>query len=248
MAEPVTPVNALGHPEVESEKNGNESPARPAAPRRATTTTKTGLIFRRPGVNPPDFSPPPLSWLAGTWYFTHSTLPIWKDKRNVRITYTIYDENAAKTNQKQQRLDDVVEYQEAGSDKVKQVRGREYTSPGSDTRAWDWRGKGIIKIASSHWEILGWADDSRRLVGATDGDVESRGNQWMVTYFIKTVFTPAALDFYCRVPDGLGEREVAGIKDALRELGDPELERLMGELYVCKHDSGPQGKIVDAKG
>lgn len=69
----------------------------------------------------------------------------------------------------------------------------------------------------------------------------------MITYFIKTVFTPAALDFYCRVPFGLGELEVAGIKDALRDLGDPELERLMGELYVCKHDGGPQGKAVDAK-
>lgn len=176
----VTPANTLGNPQLESVRNGSNtvhpegsslSPTRPAAPRRATTTTKTGLIFRRPGVDPPDFSPPPLPWLAGTWYFTHSTLPIWKDKRNVRITYTVYNESDStngssasspslssfskftgsskadsKSQQKQERLDDVVEYQEAGSDRVKQVRGREYTSPGSDTRAWDGAARASSKL------------------------------------------------------------------------------------------------------
>lgn len=169
----------------------------------------------------------------------------------------------AKTVNKQERLDDVVEYQEAGSDKVKTVKGREYTTPGSDTRAWDWRGKGIIKIASSHWEILGWGEETNGLVPSSQldgsrtpgekvdahGVAGSRGGvPWMVTYFIKTVFTPAALDFYCRTPDGLSERAVAEIKDALRQLEDPELNRLLAELYVCKHDGGLQGKMVDAKG
>lgn len=35
-----------------------------------------------------DFKLPELPWLCGTWYITHSTLPMWRDKRNVRITYT----------------------------------------------------------------------------------------------------------------------------------------------------------------
>jgi hypothetical protein len=31
--------------------------------------------------------PPSLDWLSGTWNVTHSTLPMWKNKRNVTITY-----------------------------------------------------------------------------------------------------------------------------------------------------------------
>ncbi|CAG8982230.1 hypothetical protein HYALB_00013968 [Hymenoscyphus albidus] len=45
--------------------------------------------FHPPGpklVAPP---PPPLTWLERTWNVTHSTLPMWKKAKNVRITYKI---------------------------------------------------------------------------------------------------------------------------------------------------------------
>ncbi|KAK2629942.1 hypothetical protein QTJ16_000762 [Diplocarpon rosae] len=35
------------------------------------------------------WQPPALPWLARTWSVTHSTLPMWRQARNVRITYTL---------------------------------------------------------------------------------------------------------------------------------------------------------------
>ena len=57
------------------------------------------------------------------------------------------------------KLEDVIEYQEQGKRKVYTVKGVDTISAGDDTSGWNWRGKGIIKIASSHWEILGWGID-----------------------------------------------------------------------------------------
>jgi hypothetical protein len=61
-------------------------------------------------------------------------------------------------------------------------------------------------IASSHWECLGF--------GRTDDD-----NQWIVTYFDKTPFTPAGIDIYSRNKEGLTRTTVEQILDALRGLG-----------------------------
>lgn len=189
----------------------------------------------------------------------------------MRISYTVYEEpcpehssssaragkfsfwpaspassdGAAK---KLDRLDDVIEFQEPGSDKFRQFRGRDLTTPGSDTRAWDWRGKGIIKVASSHWEVLGWGVDDHglrplqaeeKLLYAPDanGDAKPKDRDyWMVTYFIKTVFTPPALDIYSTNPNGLSDEAFSAIRQALVTLKDPEIDRLLAEVYACKHD------------
>lgn len=147
-----------------------------------------------------------------------------------QITYEI---QAADKPGGKDRLDDVVEYQEAGSNKIKSVRGRNVEAKDHDSSGWDWRGKGIIKVASSHWDILGWGvDNYTRTQGAS-----SERCLWMVTYFIKTVFTPAAIDIYSRDPAGLSEELVWDIKKALKRTGHPELLRLTDELYECRRDS-----------
>lgn len=64
--------------------NGNQRPEL-QRPRASQHPSWSGLILRQPGKDDTDFEPPSLEWLAGTWHFTHSTLPIWKDKRNVRV-------------------------------------------------------------------------------------------------------------------------------------------------------------------
>lgn len=89
--------------------------------------------------------------------------------------------------------------------------------------AYHWRGKGWLMIASSKWEILGW------------GDEEGTGNRWVVTYFAKTLFTPAGVDVYSR--DGaLTPQMVEGIKEALKGLGG-DVKGLAGELFEIGMDA-----------
>lgn len=104
------------------------------------------------------------------------------------------------------RLDDNVEYQTQNSDKMKTVHGVD-TPSGLDARAWDWRGKGWLKIASSHWEFVEWSD------GFADG--QASGEEWAVIWFQKTLFTPEGIDIFCRKKEGLEGKTVNAIKNRL---------------------------------
>jgi hypothetical protein len=96
-----------------------------------------------------------IDFLAGTWYVTHSSLPLWKNKRNVTITYTPIPPTAttkiAGSSGNDTKLDDLVQYQsrDASKPKIHSVRGID-TPSRSNRGAWDWRGKGWLMIASSH--------------------------------------------------------------------------------------------------
>jgi len=170
-----------------------------------------------------DFIPPTPAWLSGTWHVTHATLPMWKSKRNVTITYKTHPPTSPSTAQETtDKLDDIVSYQSLGSAKMKTVRGID-TASGKDSGAWDWRGKGWLMIASSHWEVLGY------------GDLEE-GQQWAVTYFAKTLFTPAGIDVYSRMKEGLSEAVMVGIKEALAAVEHAGVTSLAGELFEVKRD------------
>lgn len=162
-------------------------------------------------------TPPANDFLAGTWHVTYSSLPLWKNKRNVNITYTLLPPLPPSSVTK---IDDLVQYQVVNSDKIKTVHGVDTPTPG-DPGAWDWRGKGWLMIASSHWECLGFGD-----VGDVDG-----GNQWMVTYFAKTLFTPAGIDIYSRKKGGLSQATVDEILDALRGFGVGEITELVDSVF-----------------
>ncbi|KAJ5106910.1 hypothetical protein N7456_003585 [Penicillium angulare] len=157
--------------------------------------------------------PPTNEFIAGTWHVTHSTLPMWKDKRNVNITYKILpaDSNGVV------KIDDLVSYQGVKSEKVQTVNGIDTPSPGNQG-AWDWRGKGWLMIASSHWECLGF--------GHTDD-----GNQWVVTYFAKTLFTPAGIDIYSRKKEGVHQDVVDEIVKGLKGFEVKEVTDLADGLF-----------------
>lgn len=157
--------------------------------------------------------PPTNAFLVGTWHVTHSSLPLWKGKRNVNITYQLLSADAPQV----AKLDDLVKYQAENSEKVKSVHGVDTPVPGNPG-AWRWRGKGLLKIATSHWECLGF--------GQTDD-----GNQWVVTYFAKTLFSPAGIDIYSRSKHGLPQDLVDAIFNALQELGVHEISALANSLF-----------------
>lgn len=78
-------------------------------------------------------------------------------------------------------------------------------------------------IASSHWECLGF------------GRVDD-GNEWVVTYFAKTLFTPAGIDVYSRGREGLEGVVVDGILGALRGLGIEEIGGLVEGVFEVPRD------------
>lgn len=158
--------------------------------------------------------PPTNDFLIGTWHVTHSSLPLWKGKRNVNITYQLLSAD----DPAEAKLDDLVKYQAIDSEKVKSVHGVDTPTSGNPG-AWDWRGKGWLVIATSHWECLGF--------GKTDD-----GNQWVVTYFAKTLFTPAGIDIYSRNKQGLPQTTVDAIIQALKELGVHEISALANSIFV----------------
>ncbi|EFQ92757.1 hypothetical protein CFE70_000584 [Pyrenophora teres f. teres 0-1] len=179
-------------------------------------------------------TPPLLSWLSGVWNVTHSTLPMWKKSRNVQITY-----NAIPSTSPAQ-IDDLVTYQNLTSDKVKTAKGidKPFEVPNADavgeveggeraSLGYNWRGKGLLMIATSKWEILGY------------GDEEGTENSWVVTYFTKTLFTPAGIDFYSR-KGGLAPQTIEDIKTGLKELGS-DLAKLADDIFEVKVDEDRTG-------
>lgn len=183
-------------------------------------------------------SPPAPAWLQGKWHVTHSTLPMWRSKRNVSITYTALPDSSPP------KIDDLVEYQALSShtspdDKLKSVHGVDTPVPDASGWAWDWRGKGWLVIASSRWEVLGYGNEDE---GDDDGDAGAAQaqaadqRQWVVTYFAKTLFTPAGLDLYSRHAEGLRPRTVEAIKAALAGMEDEGMRKLAEGLFEVRMD------------
>lgn len=143
---------------------------------------------------------------------------MWKSKSNVRIKYTTLPVQGDAPAD----FDDLVEYKKLAGGTDSTVHGVSKAvnvpelGPGW---AYSWRGKGLLVIASSQWEILGWGEDA----GA--------GSSWVVTYFGKTLFTPAGLDIYSRAKDGLSEGIVTSIKAELAKLDDPSLKSLADSVF-----------------
>lgn len=61
-------------------------------------------------------------------------------------------------------------------------------------------------IASSHWQLLGYNVKGGSSAGAgVEGGEGEAGEEWVVTYFSKTLFTPAGLDVYARSGTSLSD-------------------------------------------
>lgn len=76
-------------------------------------------------------------------------------------------------------------------------------------------------VASSHWEVLGHGEEE---------------GGWAVTYFAKTLFTPAGVDVYARRRGGLSEGMVERIKEEMSRIQDEGFRKLVGEIFVVRHD------------
>lgn len=139
---------------------------------------------------------------------------MWKSNRNVTITYTPLNDPPG-------AIDDLVQYQPLTSDKQKTVRGVDTPSQ-TVAAAYQWRGRGWLKIASSKWEVIGY--------GSEEGG-------WAVTYFAKTLFTPAGIDVYARQKGGLSETLLSKIREEMKKVDDGDFQAMADEMFEIKRDA-----------
>ncbi|KAF2727339.1 hypothetical protein EJ04DRAFT_538981 [Polyplosphaeria fusca] len=216
------------------------SAALPTAPEPTIPDPSPASLTLRQPSSPPTSSPiqpPPLAWFEGTWNVTHSSLPLWKKNKNVSITYTRIPGTSPP------HIDDLIHFTPNAGTKLRSVHGVDKPfTPGSGSMvegkqegegggdgkeeraslAYQWRGKGWLMVAASKWEVLGY------------GEEEGTGVEWVVTYFLKTVFTPAGVDIMVR-GGRLGKGMVERIKKGVEGLGG-EVGRQVGGLFEVGFD------------
>jgi len=181
----------------------------------ATSAVNSPITLRSPKKYNPqlpsstEFTLPSLEWLEGTWSVTHSTLPMWRKAKNVQITYAIIPA----TSSSPALLDDIVSSEPTARTFLPQPKSIRGVDTPDGEGGWDWRGRGLLKIASSHWEVLGWG--------------ERDGERWVVTWFAPSMFTPAGLDIYSSRKEGMGDGLYQDIMTALEGLEAKDMAALV---------------------
>ncbi|MGY0020850.1 hypothetical protein ACVHNB_17915 [Streptomyces sp. YJ-C3] len=131
--------------------------------------------------------------LAGTWHIVCSSFPMWQGDRRTDATFT-YGPMPSGSSGAPRMSDDVGYRTRSGRHRhILGVDTRLTARPGSVYR---WRGRGVLAVLSSEWEV--------REMGADDA--------WAVIVFSRSLVTPAGADVVVRA-DRLDDRAV--IADAL---------------------------------
>ena len=146
--------------------------------------------------------------IIGTWFIIGSNFPMWLkgDKQSPSFTYT-QTQHKGKT-----VLLDKVKYVKKG--KTKTITGYDRLNE-KKQNAFIWRGKGLLAIAKSNWEI--------KLM-------DPQGS-WAVIWFSKTLFTPEGIDIISRRPQ-LDEATLLLIKNKIMQ--DPLLKKQLETLKILK--------------
>ncbi|KAF3313256.1 hypothetical protein TWF173_006215 [Orbilia oligospora] len=191
-------------------------------------------IFRAPNTPFPSSSLPPLTptALLKTWWVTTSTLPMWKSAKNIRITYTSIPST--------KNIDDIIHYnprsgppatnstpEEAAKLVTKSIHGVDYPLSENDgDLTYKWRGKGLLFIATSRWQVVGYGGRDVRTVVGEGGEEVLEGVEWVVTYFEKSLFTPAGVDVMTVAREGVDGETLGAIGEGLKGIGG-----VLGELW-----------------
>jgi hypothetical protein len=173
-----------------TEASGFTLPFNPASNIHNSTSQKVSLSL--------------LTFLAGTWFVCSTDFPMWTGGRKTdpQFQYTIVEKRGEKV------LYDEVTYLKNG--KEKSIRG--YDFPNSDDHtAFTWRGKGLLAIARSEWEVV----------------LQDPEGQWAVISFSKTLFTREGVDIIFRTKDP-DPATLKAIKEQLEEV--PELKEHVPKL------------------
>lgn len=145
----------------------------------------------------------PLSALEGTWYVNMSNFKMWLkgNKHHPAFIYTIQTRKGVRG------FKDVVSYTKNG--KTKQIVGFDKPENDQATR-FTWRGKGLLALFKSKWEIVYQTDD------------------WVLIHFQKTLATAEGYDVISR-KKSFDQETIAAIQLKLKELGISGLKDIQQE-------------------
>jgi hypothetical protein len=144
----------------------------------------------------------------GDWYLVRTSNSFWKDKSDVRMHYAASGE-------------DHFAYTPAQSTVEKRMEGRNVPEP-KTPGAYSWVGKGLMRLFTVHWEILGFEERPEKM-------------GWLLSFQHKTIFTAPAVNIACRSKNGPDEETVGMIKDWLKSLGDDGLSKAADDIDVIDH-------------
>ena len=173
-----------------------------------------------PSDSPP-YQAPRSDQLLGEWFIVLTSLPYWRDKRNIKVTYSASEPTAADA----PTIYDTVTFQTLTSDKLKSVQGVNTSSQLGQLGGWDWRGTGWVKVVSNHWDVLG-----HNAISPEDG----QKIEWFVIHTKKSFFTPAAIHIYSRRKQAPAEGVRESLLDAFTE--HQELKCLLGCMFKIQHN------------
>lgn len=100
-------------------------------------------------------------------------------------------------------------------------RERGHSTDARETRR---RGKGLLKLITSQWQLLGYSLSS----SSSADSPASSSPEWIVTYFASTLFTPSGLDIYSRKGNPA--------------LSDQFVNKIIGEIKLL---GGEVGKLCE---
>jgi hypothetical protein len=149
----------------------------------------------------------PLHDLEGRWYIVLSNFPMWLkgDKTVPSLNYAVEIKGTVTG------LRDEVISQKRG--KPQSIVGFDTPLDSANTR-FLWRGKGLLSLLTSRWEIV---------------HLEAH-LQWAIIHFEKTLFTPEGYDVIARRKQ-LSPEMLVDIQSALRECGiTAELQPIVQEI------------------
>jgi hypothetical protein len=163
---------------------------------------------------------PLIQSLLGKWYVTHTTLPYFRDKWNLQVDYALIPSHNENT---PLAIDDLSTYETSASSVRKSIHGTD-TVIDAKTGKYKWRGNGWLRLASSHWEILGVgvlnSEQSKAVVSGNLSQLSSELPQkevkWLVVYAEKTIFSPAAISISTQCENGLPKEVVSTIIETLK--------------------------------
>ncbi|MFJ9084289.1 hypothetical protein ACIRL3_17840 [Streptomyces sp. NPDC102384] len=117
--------------------------------------------------------------LAGTWHIVCSSFPMWQGDRRTGATFS-YDPLQSGSSGKQM-MNDVVGYR-TRSGRQRRILGVDTRLTGRSGTAYRWRGRGVLAVLSSEWEV--------REIGTDDA--------WAVILFSRSLVTSAGADIVVR--------------------------------------------------
>jgi len=182
----------------------------------------------------------PYDRLMESWAVVASTLPLWKKRKNVTITYSPLEGVDSS-----ESFLDTVTFNNINSDEGKDpstvvgidvhdknapdnlTEDREATPTDLNGLRFKWDGKGLLSVSSAKWQVLGFflAQDSTR-----------RDEDWVVTYFASTLFTPAGLDIYVRKPQNFAKEKVQKLIEVCKSNEDEGVRKVSQEFFEIPRD------------